>query len=37
VLGGGTSYFPPLPNRLDLELIETRIFSQVVYLRYRRS
>jgi dihydrofolate reductase len=37
VLGGGTPYFPPLPNRLDLELIETRIFSQVVYLRYRRS
>jgi dihydrofolate reductase len=37
VLGGGTPYFPPLPKRLDLELIETRIFSQVVYLRYRRS
>jgi len=36
VLGGGTPYFPPLPKRLDLELIETRIFSQVVYLRYRR-
>jgi dihydrofolate reductase len=37
VLGGGTPYFPPLPQRLNLELIETRIFSQVVYLRYRRS
>jgi dihydrofolate reductase len=37
VLGGGTPYFPPLPKRLDLELIETRTFSQVVYLRYRRS
>ena len=37
VLGGGTPYFPPLPKRLDLELIETRNFSQVVYLRYRRS
>jgi dihydrofolate reductase len=37
VLGGGTSYFPPLPKRLDLELIETQNFSQVVYLRYRRS
>ena len=37
LLGGGTPYFPPLPNRLGLELIETRIFSQVVYLRYRRS
>ena len=37
VLGGGTPYFPPLPKRLDLELTETRIFSQVVYLRYRRG
>jgi dihydrofolate reductase len=37
VLGGGTPYFPPLPNRLDLELIETQAFSQVVYLRYRRG
>ena len=37
VLGGGTRYFPPLPKRLDLELIETRLFSPVVYLRYRRS
>jgi dihydrofolate reductase len=36
VLGGGTPYFPPLPKRLDLELIETQLFSQVVYLRYRR-
>ncbi len=37
VLGGGTPYFPPLPKRLDLELIETQTFSQVVYLRYQRS
>jgi dihydrofolate reductase len=37
VLGGGTPYFPPLPTRLDLELIETMTFSRVVYLRYRRS
>jgi len=37
VLGGGTPYFPALPKRFDLELIETRTFSQVVYLRYRRS
>lgn len=37
VLGGGTPYFTPLSKALDLELIETRIFSQVVYLRYRRS
>ena len=37
VLGGGTPYFPPLPGRLDLVLVETRTFSSVVYLRYRRS
>jgi dihydrofolate reductase len=37
VLGGGTPYFPPLSKRLDLELIETQTFSQVVYLRYRRG
>jgi dihydrofolate reductase len=37
VLGGGTPYFPPLPKRLDLELIETQTFSQVVYLRYWRG
>jgi len=37
VLGGGTPYFPSLPTRLNLELIETQAFSQVVYLRYRRT
>ena len=37
VLGGGTPYFSPLPKRLDLELLETQTFSQVVYLRYRRA
>jgi dihydrofolate reductase len=37
VLGGGTRFFPPLPKKLELELIETRLFSQVVYLRYRRN
>jgi dihydrofolate reductase len=37
VLGGGTPYFPSLPMRLDLELIETQTFSKVVYLRYRRG
>ena len=37
VLGGGTPFFPPLPKRLELELIETRLFSQVVYLRHRRN
>jgi dihydrofolate reductase len=37
VLGGGTPYFPPLDQRLDLELLETRTFgSRVVYLRYGR-
>jgi dihydrofolate reductase len=37
VLGGGTPYFPPVDERLDLELIESRTFaSRVVYLRYRR-
>jgi dihydrofolate reductase len=37
LLGGGTPYFPPLPKRLDLELIETQTFTQVVYLRYQRG
>jgi len=37
VLGGGAPYFPPLPKRLELELVETQTFSQVVYLRYRRG
>ncbi len=36
VVGGGTPFFPALPEQLDLELIETRTFSsRVVYLRYR--
>jgi len=35
VLGGGTPYFPPLEDRIGLELVETREFgSRVVYLRY---
>jgi dihydrofolate reductase len=38
VLGGGTAYFPPLENRINLELIETRTFgSRVVYVRYQRA
>ena len=38
VLGGGTPYFPPLAERISLELVETRTFaSRVVYLRYRRT
>jgi dihydrofolate reductase len=37
VLGGGTPYFPPLPKRINLELVETRTFgSRVVYMRYQR-
>jgi dihydrofolate reductase len=37
VLGGGTPYFPPLENSINLELVETRTFgSRVVYVRYRR-
>jgi dihydrofolate reductase len=27
VLGGGTQYFPPLAERIDLELVETRTFG----------
>ena len=38
VLGGGTSYFPALEERIDLELAETRTFgARVVYARYRRA
>ncbi len=34
--GGGTPFFPPLDEPVDLELLETRTFgSRVVYLRYR--
>jgi dihydrofolate reductase len=35
VLGAGTPYFPPLEERIELELVESRTFgSRVVYLRY---
>jgi dihydrofolate reductase len=35
VLGGGTPYFPPLEQRIDLRLAETRPFGAgVTYLRY---
>jgi dihydrofolate reductase len=38
VLGGGTSYFPPLGAAIELGLLETRTFgSRVVYLRYLRA
>lgn len=37
VLGGGTPFFPPLQERVELELVETRTFgSRVTYLHYRR-
>src|SRR5271154_6222041 len=37
LLGGGTPYFPPLEEGINLELIETRTFgSRVVYVRYGR-
>jgi dihydrofolate reductase len=37
VLGGGTSYFPALDERIHLELVDTQTFgSRVVYVRYRR-
>jgi dihydrofolate reductase len=37
VLGGGTPFFPPLDERIELELVETQTFgSRVVYVRYRR-
>jgi dihydrofolate reductase len=37
LLGGGTAFFPPLPERIALDQIETRTFgSRVVYSRYRR-
>jgi dihydrofolate reductase len=36
VIGGGIPFYPQCERRLDLELIESRIFrSRVVYLRYR--
>ena len=36
LLGGGTPYFPPLEERVSLELVETKMFgSRVVFLRYR--
>lgn len=36
VLGAGTPYFPALDERVELELIESRVFaSRVVYLRHR--
>jgi dihydrofolate reductase len=35
ILGAGTPFFPPLTDRLELKLLETRVFAAgVVYLRY---
>jgi dihydrofolate reductase len=37
VLGAGTPFFPPLEQRIELELVETRTFgSRVVFSRYQR-
>jgi riboflavin biosynthesis pyrimidine reductase len=38
VLGGGMPVFGQLPDKIDLQLVETRTFgSGVVLLRYRRA
>jgi len=38
VAGGGTPFLPPLDERMELELVETRSFgSGAVYLRYSAS
>ena len=38
VIGAGTPFFPPLDERIDLELLETWTFgSRVVYIRYGRA
>jgi len=38
VVGGGTSFLPPVSEDVPLELIETRTFgSRVIYERYRRA
>jgi dihydrofolate reductase len=37
VLGGGTPFFAPVEGKLELELVETRVFGpQVVLMRYER-
>lgn len=37
ILGGGTPFLPGLDRRLELDLLETRLFgTHVVYLRYGR-
>lgn len=37
LLGRGTPYLPPLDERINLRLVETRTFGMgAVYLRYQR-
>jgi dihydrofolate reductase len=37
LLGAGTPFFPPLEERITLELLDTQTFgARVVYVRYRR-
>ncbi|MFC1405483.1 MULTISPECIES: dihydrofolate reductase family protein [Streptacidiphilus] len=35
LVGGGVPYFPQSERRVDLELVESRTVSDLVYLRYR--
>ncbi|ACZ86573.1 dihydrofolate reductase family protein [Streptosporangium roseum] len=35
LVGGGIPFFPQRERQVDLELVETRTFSRVVYLRHR--
>ena len=38
IVGGGTSFLPPVTENMPLKLIETRTFaSRVIYERYRRA
>lgn len=38
IVGGGTSFLPPVTSSLRLDLLETRTFgSRVIYERYRRT
>lgn len=38
VVGGGTSYLPPVTDHVPLDLLETRTFgSRVIYERYARA
>jgi dihydrofolate reductase len=37
VLGKGTPFFPSTTHRINLELLETRTFGRVVYVRYQRA